>query len=109
MAKVNVEVDNDKGYEGLGVLLSLILLFVVMPFLTQFVWNVLVVGLFGLTSIGYGGAWALMIIRSFFFKAHNKTEIRTPKEDVAYTMKQYGLAIMIAIGVLIIGMSNGYM
>lgn len=109
MAKVNVEVGNEKGYEGLSVLLSLILLFVIMPFLTQFVWNVLVVGLFGLTSIGYGGAWALMIIRSFFFKAHNKTEIRTSKEDVTNTLKQYGLAIMIAIGVLIIGMTNGYM
>lgn len=109
MKKVNVEVESEKGYEGLGVLLSLILLFVIMPFLTQFVWNVLVVGLFGVASIGYGGAWALMVIRSFFFKAHKKTEIRTPKEDVANTLKQYGLATMIAIGVIIIGMSNGYM
>lgn len=109
MTKVNVEVENERGYEGLGAILSLILLFVIMPFLTQFVWNVLVVGLFGVMNIGYGGAWALMIIRSFFFKANTKSETRTPKEDVEHALKQFVLAIMIAVGVLIIGYSNGFM
>lgn len=89
--------------------LIIVYIAVIMPFLTMFVWNTLVSGLFGVMTIGYGGAWAVVVIRSFFFKSAKEPQERTPEESLGLTMQSYLYAVLAAVFTLIIGLSLGYL
>ena len=109
MTKINVSTNDDSQYNTVDGFLVLIYIFGVIPLLTMFVWNVLVVRFFDTITIGYGSAWVILIIRSFFFKTGNKPANMTPKEELEYTVKMYFTAGFVAIAVLIIGYANGYL
>jgi|SRR5690606_29765497 len=94
----------------LDMLLIVIMIAIVFPFLVMFVWNTLVNGMFGLATIGYGGAWAVMLIRSFFFKTTPPMpKNQTPDESLKRTLKSYVKSALIAAATLIIAWSLGYL
>ena len=91
------------------VLLTVAYIAVVAPFLTMFVWNTLVSGMFNVFTIGYGGAWTVIVIRAFFLVMTRDTKERTPEESLKQTMRGYARAAILSIATAIIGLSLGYL
>lgn len=86
--------------------LMVVVIFAVIPFTIMIVWNVLVTEMFPLGSIGYGGAWAIMIIRSLF--SSKKTEVKDdPKEGLKETLMGLAKAVFLVIATIIVGLCIG--
>lgn|SRR5699024_7401791 len=93
--------------QTLNIVLLLIGTFVVSPLVLMFVWNTLVVYLFGLTTIGYGGAWAIMTIRMLLFTTNTERKEQGVVEDLADTGVAFFKLTSIAIVALIVAVSIG--
>lgn len=83
-------------------ILTLAMMFGVIPLVIILVWNVLVTQLFPIESIGYGGAWALIMIRELFFGKSNY-EKKEPEEALKETYLAIFKAVFTVIGTLIVG------
>lgn len=90
-------------------LLTAVYIAAVAPFLTMFVWNTLVSGMFNVFTIGYGGAWAVIVIRAFFFATTQDTKDDTPEDSLKQTMRAYARAAFLSVATAIIGLSLGYL
>ncbi len=101
--------DNQISYLITDVILLTFTLLVALPFTYMVAWNVLAVGLFGTFKIGYGGAWALMVLRSLFFgKVAGKND-ETYKESLGDTVKGILKYVFVLVLTVIIGLSLGYL
>lgn len=85
--------------------LSTILLFAVTPFVLMFVWNTLATHMFGAFTVGYGGAWALMVLKTLLPRA--RAQKQTAEESLQGAINGYAQNILIVIATLIIGLSIG--
>ena len=88
---------------------SIIGAFAVAPFLTMFVWNTLVQGMFGVATVGYVGALAINLLRAYFFRPVVVTEERTAEESLQRAIAGYVFATLTAICTLIFGLLLGYL
>lgn len=80
--------------------------FAVTPFVLMFVWNTLVIYFVPVITIGYGGAWALNIIKTSILNGYSYQE-RTSEENFKGMLNSYISLAITVIATLIIGLSIG--
>lgn len=96
----------DKILDKITLAVVLIGAFAVTPFVLMFVWNSLVTYLVPVATIGYGGAWALSIIKTTILNGYSYQE-KTSEENFKGTINSYISLAITVIATLIIGLSIG--
>ena len=96
---------DEKTANAVTAVLSTIALFAVSPFVLMFVWNTLVTHMFGAFTIGYGGAWALMVLKTMLPRM--RAQKQTAEESLQGVINSYAQNILIVIATLIVGLSIG--